>query len=129
MLDTNICIYAIKHKPEKIFQKLQSLEMEDVCISSITYAELVHGVEKSSTVEKNRLALSLLLANIEILEFDIAAANCYGKIRVDLEKKGTPIGPLDMMIAGHAQSLGYIVVTNNEKEFSKVDGLKTEAWT
>ena len=129
MLDTNICIYAIKHKPEKIFQKLQSLEMEDVCISSITYAELMHGVEKSSAVEKNRLALSLLLANIEILDFDIAAANCYGKIRAGLEKKGTPIGPLDMMIAGHAQSLGYIVVTNNVKEFSRVAGLEIENWT
>lgn len=129
MLDTNICIYAIKHKPEKVFQKLQSLEPEDVCISSITYAELMHGVEKSSAVEKNRLALSLLFANIDILDFDIAAANCYGKIRAGLEKKGTPIGPLDMMIAGHAQSLGYIVVTNNVKEFSRVAGLEIENWT
>ena len=75
MLDTNICIYAIKHKPEKVFQKLQEVEPEDVCVSSVTYAELVHGVEKSDAVEKNRLALSILLANIEILDFNVDAAN------------------------------------------------------
>lgn len=128
MLDTNICIYAIKHKPEKVFQKLQEVVPGDVCVSSVTYAELVHGVEKSVAVEKNRLALSMLLANIEILDFDVDAADCYGKIRADLEKKGTPIGPLDMMIAGHAQSLGYTVVTNNVKEFSRVMDLKIENW-
>ena len=68
MIDTNICIYVIKHKPEKVFQKLQTIHPEDVCISSVTYAELVHGVEKSAAVEKNRLALSMLLANMEILD-------------------------------------------------------------
>ena len=128
MLDTNICIYAIKHKPEKVFQKLQTVDPQDVCVSSVTYAELVHGVEKSATVEKNRLALSMLLANIEILDFDVDAADCYGKIRAVLEKKGTPIGPLDMMIAGHAMSMGYTVVTNNVKEFSRVPDLKIENW-
>ena len=128
MLDTNICIYAIKHKPEKVFQKLQEVDPEDVCVSSITYAELMHGVEKSAAIEKNRLALSILFANIEILNFDVDAANCYGKIRADLEKKGTPIGPLDMMIAGHTMSKGYIVVTNNVKEFSRVPNLKIENW-
>ena len=128
MLDTNICIYAIKHKPEKVFQKLQEVDPEDVCVSSITYAELMHGVEKSAVIEKNRLALSMLFANIEILNFDVDAANCYGKIRADLEKKGTPIGPLDMMIAGHTMSKGYIVVTNNVKEFSRVPNLKIENW-
>lgn len=128
MLDTNICIYAIKHKPEKVFQRLQEVDPDDVCVSSVTYAELVHGVEKSAAVEKNRLALSMLLANIEILNFDVDAANCYGKIRADLEKKGTPIGSLDMMIAGHAMSMGYTVVTNNVKEFSRIPDLKIENW-
>ena len=128
MLDTNICIYVIKHKPETVFQKLQNINPEDVCISSVTYAELVHGVEKSAAVEKNRLALSMLLANMEILDFDVDAADCYGKIRAALEKKGTPIGPLDMMIAAHAQSLSYTVVTNNVKEFSRVSALKIENW-
>ena len=129
MLDTNIYIYAIKHKPEKVFKRLQAVDPADVCVSSVTYAELVHGVEKSTCIEKNRLALSMLFANIEILSFDVNAADCYGKIRAELEKKGMPIGSLDMMIAGHAQSLGYIVVTNNVKEFSRVNNLKIENWT
>ncbi len=128
MLDTNICIYVIKHKPEKVFQKLQEVDPSDVCISSVTYAELVHGVEKSAAVDKNRVALSIFLANIEILDFDVNAAEGYGKIRADLEKNGTPIGPLDMMIAGHARSLDYTVVTNNVKEFKRVSGLKIENW-
>ena len=128
MLDTNICIYVIKHKPVTVFQKLQNINPEDVCISSVTYAELVHGVEKSAAVEKNRLALSMLLANMEILDFDVDAADCYGKIRAALEKKRTPIGTLDMMIAAHAQSLGYTVVTNNVKEFSRVSALQIENW-
>lgn len=128
MLDTNICIYAIKHKPEQVFLKLQEHDPSEVCISSVTYAELVHGVEKSQSTEKNRVALALLLANIEIMDFDSSAAESYGKIRADLEKAGKPIGPLDMMIAGHAKSLGYTVVTNNTKEFMRVNGLKLENW-
>lgn len=128
MLDTNICIYAIKHKPEHVFIKLQEHDPSEVCISSVTYAELVHGVEKSQSVEKNRLALTLLLAKIEILDFDSLAAESYGEIRADLERAGTPIGVLDMMIAGHAKSLGYIIVTNNTKEFKRVKGLKLENW-
>lgn len=128
MLDTNICIYAIKHKPEQVFVRLQEHNPEDVCISSVTYAELVHGVEKSMAVEKNRLALTLLLSNIEIMSFDSLAAESYGEIRANLEKMGMPIGPLDMMIAGHAKSLGYTVVTNNTKEFERVKGVKLENW-
>ncbi len=128
MLDTNICIYAIKHKPKQVFLKLQEHDPSEVCISSVTYAELVHGVEKSQSIEKNRVALALLLANIEIMDFDSSAAECYGKIRADLEKAGKPIGPLDMMIAGHANSLGYTVITNNTKEFMRVNGLKIENW-
>ena len=128
MLDTNICIYAIKHKPQTVFLRLQEIDPRDVCISSVTYAELVHGVEKSNAVEKNRIALSVLLSAIDILNFDVSAADEYGKIRADLERKGTPIGPLDMMIAGHAKSTGCILVTNNTREFSKVVGLELENW-
>ena len=129
MLDTNICIYAIKHKPEQVFMRLQEHDPIDICISSVTYAELVHGVEKSKAIEKNRVALALLLANMEIMNFDSLAAESYGKIRADLEKAGTPIGPLDMMIAGHGMALGYTLVTNNTKEFERVNGLKLENWT
>lgn len=128
MLDTNICIYAIKHKPEQVLMRLQEHDSADICISSVTYAELVHGVEKSKAIEKNRVALALLLTNIEIMNFDSLAAESYGKIRADLEKAGTPIGSLDMMIAGHAKSLGYTVVTNNTKEFERVKELLIENW-
>ncbi len=128
MLDTNICIYSIKHKPEQVFQRLQEHNPAEICISSITYEELVYGVEKSQQIEKNRIALMWLLARIEIVDFDSSAAEVYGKIRADLEKKGTPIGPLDMMIAGHAKSLDYTVVTNNIKEFKRIKGLKLENW-
>ena len=128
MLDTNICIYLIKHKPPQVFEKLQEHNPDEICISAVTYAELVHGVEKSKAVERNRLALTILLSNIEILDFDMKAAEEYGRIRADLEKKGTPIGPLDMMIAGHAKSLGYTIVTNNVGEFKRVEGLQYENW-
>ena len=128
MLDTNICIYAIKHKPEQVFIRLKEHEPSEVCISSVTYAELVHGVEKSQAIDKNRVALALLLTNIEIMDFNSLAAESYGKIRADLENAGTPIGPLDMMIAGHAKSLGFTLVTNNTREFERVAGLKLENW-
>ena len=118
MLDTNICIYAIKHKPERVLLRLQEHDPSEICISSVTYAELVHGVEKSQAIERNRVSLALLLANIEIINFDSLAAESYGKIRADLEKAGKPIGPLDMMIAGHAKALGYVVVTNNTKNLN-----------
>lgn len=128
MLDTNICIYVIKNKPKEVIERLKEHEPSEICISSVTYAELIYGVEKSKAVNKNRIALTLLLADIEILSFDANAAESYGEIRAELERKGTPIGPLDMMIAGHAKSLGYTVVTNNIKEFERIVGLRFENW-
>ena len=128
MLDTNICIYIIKNKPESVVKELKKHDPKEICISAITYAELIHGVEKSMAVDKNRLALTLLLSNIEVLDFDINAANNYGKIRTYLEKQVTPIGPLDIMIAAHAQSLGYSIVTNNIKEFMRVPNLEVCNW-
>jgi tRNA(fMet)-specific endonuclease VapC len=102
---------------------------DEMCISSITYAELMHGVEKSQAVEKNRIAISLFLSPLTILDFDADAAEEYGKVRTDLEQKGTPIGPMDMLIAGHAKSKGLVVVTNNTREFIRVGGLRLEDWT
>jgi tRNA(fMet)-specific endonuclease VapC len=128
MLDTNICIYTIKHKPESVINNFMSHNPEDLCISSITYAELMHGVEKSQAVDKNRLAISLFLSPITILDFDDKAAGEYGRVRAALERKGTPIGPLDMLIAGHAKSEGLILVTNNTREFKRVDGLALDDW-
>ncbi len=129
MLDTNICIYAIKHKPDIVIKKFLSHDPEEICISAITYAELMHGVEKSMAVEKNRVAMSLFLSPITILQFDERAAEEYGRIKAELEKKGTPMGPMDTLIAGHARSSGLILVTNNTREFSRVTGLAVEDWT
>lgn len=128
MLDTNICIFAIKHKPLTVIQRLLAHQPSEICISSITYAELCHGVEKSQVKERNRLALITLLANIEILPFDDRAAEEYGRIRADLERKGTPIGPMHMLIAAHAKSQDMTVVTNNTREFERVQDLKLEDW-
>lgn len=128
MLDTNICIFIIRKKSQKVLDRLIKHEPEDICISAVTYAELMHGVEKSAAVEKNRAILTQLLSNIEIMDFDDKAAQEYGMIRAKLELQGNPIGPLDTMIAGHARSLGYILVTNNTKEFNRVDNLLVEDW-
>ena len=128
MLDTNICIYAIKHKPAEVFHRLMEHDPSDICISSITYGELMHGVEKSRAKEKNHLALLLMLSGIEIVDFDSTAAEHYGKIRADLEHSGEPIGVMDTLIAAHARSMGYTVVTNNTREFTRVTGLKIENW-
>ena len=128
MLDTNICIYIIKHKPESVYTKLKKVQPEDVCISSITYSELSYGVERSEQTDRNRLALTLMLSNIDIEAFDAVAAEEYGDIRARLEKAGTPIGFLDMLIAAHAKALGCTLVTNNGKEFSRVEGLRVENW-
>lgn len=128
MLDTNICIYAIKNKPESVLRELQKHLPSEICISSVTYAELMHGVEKSQARERNLLALKILLANIEILPFDIEAAEAYGRIRAELERQGQPIGPLDMMIAGHACAKNSVLVTNNTREFSRITDLSLENW-
>lgn len=129
MLDTNICIYAIKHKPPTVIQNFLKHDPEEMCISVITYAELMHGVEKSQTIERNRVAITLFLSCISILEFDHYTAEEYGKIRAELERNGTPIGPMDMLIAGHARSEGLILVTNNTREFNRVEDLEIEDWT
>lgn len=128
MLDTNICIYVIKHKPDSVIEQFLAHDPNEICISSITYAELMHGAEKSQAVEKNRMAISLFLSAITILDFDSYAAESYGEIRADLERKGAPIGPLDMLIAGHARAEGLILVTNNTREFTRVEGLWVEDW-
>lgn len=129
LLDTNICIYIIKKKPAEVFEKFKNLELGDVGISSITLAELQYGIAKSSSPEKNRDALEKFLTPIEILDFGYEATVEYGKIRAELEQKGIPIGPLDMLIASHAKSLDVVLVTNNVREFERVADLKIENWT
>lgn len=128
-MDTNICIYIIKKRPEKIFRKFRRLSIGDVAISSITYSELMLGVRKSSRPEQNEVALRQFTSPLQILPYTEEAALVYGEIRAQLERKGTPIGPLDTLIAAHANSLDLTLVTNNVKEFSRVPGLRVQNWT
>lgn len=128
MLDTNICIYAIKNKPEQVLQRLKANLSKGICISAITLAELEHGVEKSAYPEKNTLALMQFISVMSVLPFDDSAAIEYGKICADLQKKGTPIGTMDMLISAHAKAEDLILVTNNLREFERVKDLKTENW-
>ena len=128
MLDTNICIYAMKQKPEKVLQRFKQELNSGICISSITLAELEYGMKRSSDPARNEQALLRFLAPLTVLPFGSAAASVYGEIRADLQSKGTPIGPLDMLIAGHAKAEELILVTNNVREFERVPGLEIENW-
>src|SRR5450830_865444 len=124
MLDTNICIAIIKQKPKDILQKFSDYQVGDICISSVTLAELRYGVAKSQYQEKNQAALDEFILPLEVASFDEAAAQYYGTLRATLEKQGTPIGSLDTMIGAHALSLNVTLVTNNTREFDRVAGLK-----
>ena len=128
LLDTNIIAYIIKKRPVEVFDKLQSVEWEEVAISSIVVAELWFGVAKSQHKEQNKIALENFLAPFTILDFDTKAAEQYAFVRVDLEAKGTIIGANDLLIAAHALSQELILVTNNVKEFGRVENLKIENW-
>jgi len=128
MLDTNICIYIIRKQPENVLKKFKHLKLGDVCLSSVTMAELQYGVEKSQHQKKNSTALEEFAVPLEIMPFDEEVSFYYGRIRAGLEKKGRLIGALDTMIAAHALCLGSILVTNNQKEFKRVPNLKIEDW-
>jgi tRNA(fMet)-specific endonuclease VapC len=128
MLDTNICIYIIKNKPQSVKEKFMMYDVGDLSLSSITVSELYYGAYKSQYVEKNLLALEHFLKPFSILEYGTKASVEYGKIRASLEKSGKVIGGLDMMIAAHARSLDMTLVTNNTKEFKRVDNLVLDNW-
>jgi len=128
LLDTNICIYMIKNKPPEVRKHFEAFAPGDIAISSITVAELQYGVEKSAAREKNALALEAFLLPLEISSFDMDSAIAYGKIRAGLERQGTPIGGMDMLIAAQAIAQGFTLITHNLKEFKRVPGLKCETW-
>jgi len=128
MLDTDICIYIIKRKPRNVLKRLESLQPGQLAMSAITFAELMNGAKKSQRVEANVAKLNELAELIEIRPFDQKAATFYGDVRSTLEKKGNIIGSNDLLIAAHALSLDWILVSNNEKEFGRVDGLRIENW-
>jgi tRNA(fMet)-specific endonuclease VapC len=128
MLDTNIVIYVIKRRPIELLNVFNR-HAGQMCISSITFAELLHGVEKSSIPDQNLRRVEDFVSRIEVLEYGSKAAAHYGEIRADLERKGLTIGVNDFHIAGHARSEGLTLVTNNLREFERVNGLRTTDWT
>ena len=128
MLDTDICSYIIREKPIKVFERFESLDMDQLCISVVTYAELIYGVEHSSSKKINRSIVDDFVNHLNIMEWDKTAAEHYGKIRAFLQANGNIIGAMDMMIAAHAVSQKMTLVTNNEKHFNKVPKLNVENW-
>lgn len=128
MLDTNILIYTIRNKPDVVRRRFEVHDGE-MCVSSITAMELLYGAHKSQAVQRNLEIIEGLLGRLELIDFDLAAAEHAGQIRAELAAAGTPIGPFDVMIAGHARSRGLSLVTNNEGEFSRVRGLLLENWS
>ena len=128
MLDTNICIYYINKKPPHIMEKVHQYMLDGICISAITLAELEHGVAKSAYPERNADKLAQFLSIFDVLSFDGEAATAYGIIQADLQRKGTPIGPMDTLISAHARAEGLTLVTNNLREFERVEGLTLENW-
>lgn len=128
MLDTDTCIALIKRQPRDLIKRLQAKAVGDVGISSITLAELRYGVAKSARREQNRAALDQFLMPLDLEEFGETAADSYGDIRASLESEGKLIGPLDMLIAGHALSLNVVLVTHNVAEFRRVAGLRIDDW-
>ncbi|MDP2806208.1 MAG: type II toxin-antitoxin system VapC family toxin [Gallionellaceae bacterium] len=128
MLDTNTCIALIKRKPLHALQKFTEYQVGDIGVSSVTLAELRYGVAKSQHHAKNQAALDEFMLPLEVAAFDEQATLAYGVLRAALEKKGTPIGPLDTMIAAHALSLDVTLVTNNTREFKRVPKLTVVDW-
>ena len=128
MLDTNICIYIIKQRPPAVLERFTSVPVGDIGISTMTLAELEYGASKSRHAERNRQALDQFLLPLEISTFDREAARVYGKVRTSLEQKGHVIGSMDLLIASHALALKVGLVTNNEREFKRVPGLRVENW-
>ena len=129
LLDTKICIYIIKQQPVTVLKRFLEYQVGDIGISSITLSELRYGVAKSTHREKNAKALDEFIIPLELVSYDESAAHVYGDIRAALEKAGTPIGSMDMLIAAHAVSLGIPLVTNNTREFLRVPSLKIIDWT
>lgn len=129
LLDTNICIYAIRRKPEQVAKKMKAVSARhSLSLSSITVAELEYGVHKSATPQKNAITLLKFLSPFDVIPFSEEAAAFYGRLRAELEARGKPIGANDMLIAATALSHDCILVTNNQDEFHRIPGLRIENW-
>lgn len=128
MLDTDTSSYIIKQRPASVRQRLAKVKPEQVCISIITYAELLYGVERSASQTVNRAIVLDFVRHLRVQVWDEAVADAYARVRTTLEKIGQPIGGMDMQIAAHALSLEAILVTNNTRHFERVSGLALENW-
>ena len=129
MLDTDTCIYIMKHHPPQARERLRKIALGQVGISSIVLAELMHGIAKSEHKRRNEEALEDFLVYCEVRDWPCEAARIYGEVRTELERKGKTIGSNDLLIAVHALAINAILVTNNRREFSRVASLKTQNWT
>jgi len=127
MLDTNICIFTIKNRPQQVRDAFNRHHSQ-LCISSVSLMELIYGAEKSANPQKNLAIVEGFAARLEVIAYDDIAANHTGQLRAELARNGTPIGPFDQLIAGHARSRGLVLVTNNRREFDRVPGLRVEDW-
>jgi tRNA(fMet)-specific endonuclease VapC len=127
MLDTNICIFTSKNKPSEVREAFER-HQDQMCISTVTWMELVHGAEKSAFPKRNLAVIEGLAARMQVLDYDSKAAEHTGQLMAELQKQGKTIGAYDFMIAGHARSRGLILVTNNLREFERVPGLRIEDW-
>lgn len=128
LLDTNICIYIIKKKPEMVLKRFLKMKPDSVAISSITVSELYYGIAKSSKPDENTIALEQFILPLTVLDFNKEDSIFYGKLRAKLERKGKIVGAMDMLIAAQALNRDLILVTNNEREFKKIDDLSIENW-
>jgi tRNA(fMet)-specific endonuclease VapC len=128
LLDTDTCIYIAKDKPPQVLARLTRLREGDVGMSVITYAELSYGASKSRQVEANWKRIDRLASLVPVLPLGAGAARHYGALRYHLERRGSPIGAHDLLIAAHALDLNLTLVTNNTREFTRVEGLRIENW-
>ena len=128
LFDTNMCIFLMKGNTNVLQHYLMKKNL-GLAISSITVAELYYGVFNSAYVEKNGTNLANFFIGLNVLDFDSSAAVEYGRICATLRKRGTPIGPMDMLIAAHAKSMDLTLITNNTSEFERIEGLQLEDWS
>jgi tRNA(fMet)-specific endonuclease VapC len=128
LLDTCICIFLIRKKSATVKRRFDSFQVGDLGVSAITEAELRFGADKSADPLKNHHQLDHFFLTLPVIPFDADAARHYGQIRATLEKAGTPIGPLDLLIAAHSRALGVTIVTHNKDEFNRVPNLTVEDW-
>lgn len=128
LLDTNVCVDYLNGRHPAVTRAIQRAAPDDLCISSVAVAELRYGAEKSARRQRNHARVDVFLSEIACVDFDSKAASFYGRVRNALERRGRLIGPYDLQIAAHALALGFVLVTDNTREFRRVKGLKIQNW-